>query len=67
MDRVCHFEIPFSDKSRATAFYQEVFGWQCLRYARRYALHLRGHDAGGRTAGIQRRPGGINGGMVPPW
>ena len=28
MDRVCHFEIPFSDKNRAGKFYTDVFGWQ---------------------------------------
>ena len=28
MDRVCHFEIPFSEKERAEKFYQGVFGWQ---------------------------------------
>ena len=28
MDRVCHFEIPYSDKARAEEFYQSVFGWQ---------------------------------------
>jgi hypothetical protein len=30
MDRVCHFEIPFSDKERAEKFYQDVFGWQIM-------------------------------------
>ena len=28
MDRVCHFEIPFSDQGRAEKFYRDVFGWQ---------------------------------------
>lgn len=28
MDRVCHFEIPFTEKARASKFYQDVFGWQ---------------------------------------
>ncbi len=28
MDRVCHFDIPFSDKTRAGKFYTDVFGWQ---------------------------------------
>ncbi len=28
MDRVCHFEIPYSDKDRSEKFYQSVFGWQ---------------------------------------
>ncbi len=28
MDRVCHFEVPYSDKDRMEKFYSSVFGWQ---------------------------------------
>ena len=28
MDRVCHFEVPYSDKERMETFYNSVFGWQ---------------------------------------
>ena len=28
MDRVCHFEVPYSDKERMEKFYGGVFGWQ---------------------------------------
>jgi uncharacterized protein len=28
MDKVIHFEVPFDDHERATAFYREAFGWQ---------------------------------------
>jgi predicted enzyme related to lactoylglutathione lyase len=28
MDKVVHFEVPFDDGERATAFYREAFGWQ---------------------------------------
>ena len=28
MDRVCHFEVPYSDKDRMESFYSKVFGWQ---------------------------------------
>lgn len=27
MDRVCHFEVPYSDKERMEKFYSGVFGW----------------------------------------
>lgn len=30
MDRVCHFEIPYSDKDRSEKFYSDVFGWQIM-------------------------------------
>ena len=64
MDRVCHFEIPFSDKSRATAFYQRVFGWQFsdvpgdMPYT--FVVTTPVDERGYPTT-----PGGINGGMVP--
>jgi len=28
--RVVHFEIPFDDHERATAFYGEAFGWNLV-------------------------------------
>ena len=64
MDRVCHFEIPFSDKSRATAFYRQVFGWQVsdapgdMPYT--FVTTTPTDERGNPTT-----PGGINGGMVP--
>jgi uncharacterized protein len=27
-NRIVHFEIPFDDKERATAFYEGAFGWE---------------------------------------
>jgi predicted enzyme related to lactoylglutathione lyase len=27
MNRVCHFEVPYDDKDRASKFYADVFGW----------------------------------------
>ena len=61
MDRVCHFEIPYSDKDRVQGFYEQVFGWQV-------------HDMPGMPYSFlittpvddkqyPQQPGGINGGM----
>ena len=64
MDRVCHFEVPYSDKDRMEQFYSGVFGWQFM-------------DAPGGmpytfaiTAEMDenmqiKNPGGINGGTYP--
>ena len=30
MDRVCHFEVPYADKTRMEKFYSGVFGWQFM-------------------------------------
>jgi len=66
MDRVCHFEIPFSEKARAEKFYQDVFGWQIAPapgdnpYSYSFAITT--------PVDEQFQPqqtGGINGGMYP--
>jgi predicted enzyme related to lactoylglutathione lyase len=64
MDRVCHFEIPYSDKARADKFYQSVFGWQIMPapgdmpYSFVITTALDEHFR-------PKQPGGINGGMYP--
>ena len=30
MDRVCHFEVPYSDKERMEKFYSGVFDWKFM-------------------------------------
>jgi predicted enzyme related to lactoylglutathione lyase len=64
MDRVCHFEVPYSEKTRMEKFYGSVFGWQF-------------HDTPGEmpytfaiTTEVDEqfmptKPGGINGGSYP--
>lgn len=62
MDRVCHFEIPYSDKARIQEFYSKVFGWQIVPAPgdMPYSFMI--------TTNIDQEfkptePGGINGGM----
>jgi uncharacterized protein len=61
MDRVCHFEIPYDDKQRASRFYQNVFGWEIE--------HMEGMDYSFAITTPTdemmqcKQPGGINGGM----
>ena len=64
MDRVCHFEIPFSDKSRATAFYEKVFGWQFTEVSGE-APYTFAVTTPADEEGNPKAPGGINGGMFP--
>lgn len=64
MDRVCHFEVPYSDKDRAEKFYQQVFGWQIspgpgeMPYS--FAVTTEVDECF-----MPKTPGGINGGMYP--
>ncbi len=74
MDRVCHFEIPYSDQARAEKFYQSVFGWEIspapgdMPYS--FAIttpvdeQFRAKEAGGINGGMYQR--GDEGGSKSP-
>jgi predicted enzyme related to lactoylglutathione lyase len=64
MDRVCHFEIPFSDKSRAADFYKTVFGWQ-LSEAPGEMPYTFVITTPVDDQMLPEKAGGINGGMYP--
>ncbi len=32
MNKVVHFEIPYDDQDRAQKFYQDVIGWQIIKF-----------------------------------
>jgi predicted enzyme related to lactoylglutathione lyase len=59
--RVVHFEIPFDDQERASAFYSEAFGWSLTALPEmRYVLASTGPSDDGPPS----EPGFINGGML---
>ncbi len=59
--RVVHFEIPFDDRERASAFYVEAFGWRLNALPEmRYVLATTGPS----DQGPPSEPGFINGGLL---
>ena len=64
MDRVCHFEVPYSDKQRMEKFYSSVFGWQFMNAPGEmpYTFVITTEVDESFTP---KRPGGINGGSYP--
>ena len=64
MARVCHFEVPYSDKARMEAFYSRVFGWQFMQapgdmpYTFVFTTEV-------DESFMPKTPGGINGGSYP--
>jgi predicted enzyme related to lactoylglutathione lyase len=59
--RIVHFEIPFDDHDRATAFYRDVFGWQTQDMPEmQYTMALTGPLGDDQ---MPSEPGFINGGM----
>jgi predicted enzyme related to lactoylglutathione lyase len=59
--RVVHFEIPFDDQERASAFYTSTFGWDLTAMPEmRYVLATTGPS----DQGPPSEPGFINGGLL---
>jgi predicted enzyme related to lactoylglutathione lyase len=60
--RIVHFELPYDDRDRASAFYGELFGWDLQSYpGMDYTMVSTGPSGDqGPT-----EPGFINGGMGP--
>lgn len=60
--RVVHFELPFDDGERASAFYEQAFGWHIMALPELgYRLVMSGPS--GEEGPTE--PGFINGGMMP--
>lgn len=61
MDRVCHFEIPYSDRDRAHQFYQGVFGWDISEVPDMSYSMVTTTPTDERM--MPKEAGGVNGGM----
>src|SRR4051812_724904 len=60
-NRVVHFEIPFDDTERASAFYSDVFGWQLMPMPEMGYVMVGTGPTGDQGPS---EPGFINGGML---
>lgn len=64
MDPVVHFEIPFENKSRMSAFYEKAFGWQTQALGEEMGNYvLATTTVTGADGPVV--PGSINGGFFP--
>ena len=59
--RVVHFELPFDDRERASAFYAEAFGWSINPLPE---MHYVLATTGPSDQGPPGEPGFINGGLL---
>ncbi len=64
MDRVCHFEVPYSDKERMEKFYGGVFGWQFMPAPGEMPYTFVITSEVDETF-MPKKVGGINGGAYP--
>lgn len=65
MDSVVHFEIPAKDMSRASSFYQSVFGWQIQPVQMGDMQYSMVNTVAVDEKQMPVKPGAINGGMFP--
>jgi uncharacterized protein len=61
MDKVVHFELPYDNKSRASKFYSEIFGWKLTDVPEMEYTMI--HSAVTDKSNMVAEKGAINGGL----
>lgn len=62
---VIHFELPYRDATRASAFYETVFGWQLQSLGPEMGHYILATTAQEDNTAPQALRGSINGGLYP--
>ena len=62
---VVHFEMPYEDKERASAFYTKAFGWEMKQFGPEMGDYITAHTAETDAQNMVKTPGTINGGLFP--
>lgn len=62
---VIHFELPYRDAARVSAFYEAVFGWQLQSLGAEMGHYILATTATEDSAAPQALRGSINGGLYP--
>jgi len=65
MDPVVHFEMPFEDQKRLSAFYKSAFGWKMDRMGEEMGNYVVASTTESGPQGRPKTPGTINGGFFP--
>ncbi len=65
MDPVVHFEMPYEDAARLSAFYQKVFGWQMNPTGPEMGDYVTAATTETDANRMVKTPGAINGGFYP--
>jgi predicted enzyme related to lactoylglutathione lyase len=63
MNPVVHFEMPYEDRDRMTAFYEKTFGWKMQKLGEEMGNYVVAHTTETDDAGMIKTPGHINGGF----
>jgi uncharacterized protein len=65
-DPVVHFEMPYENAERVSAFYGTVFGWQMQTLGEEMGGYVLAATTESSEDGRPKAPGTINGGFYPP-
>lgn len=65
MDPVVHFEMPYEDHKRLSAFYKSAFGWQMQGLGAEMDDYVLASTTETSAEGRPKAPGAINGGFFP--
>lgn len=65
MDPVVHFEMPFEDAKRLSAFYKSAFGWKMEGMGQEMGDYVLAYTTETGPQGRPKTPGAINGGFFP--
>ena len=65
MDPVVHFEMPYDDAKRVSAFYEKAFGWQIKAMGEDMGNYVLASTTECDGTGRPVKPGAINGGFYP--
>lgn len=65
MDPVVHFEMPFEDRKRLSAFYKSAFGWQMQVMGPEMGDYVLAMTTDTSADGRPKVKGSINGGFFP--
>ena len=60
---VVHFEMPYQDAARVSAFYQDTFGWKMLPLGAEMGEYVMAHASETDEHNMVKNPGTINGGF----
>lgn len=60
---VVHFEMPYKDKERVSAFYEQVFGWKMNKLGAEMGEYIVAQTAETDEHNMVKTPGAINGGF----
>lgn len=65
MDPVTHFEMPYEDAKRLSAFYKSAFGWKMKDTGEQMGHYILASTTETGPEGGSKTPGAINGGFFP--